>query len=149
METRERGTLTESKILAAFVEAGYLVSLPFGDGHKYDLIIDDGRRVQRVQCKTGRVRHGSLHFNACSFSGNAGTRRDYKDSAEVFAVLNVETGDVYVIPVKEVGHTVACLRLHPTLSGQNKGIRWAKNYLLTSCIEQDEYNTSIIKLVER
>ncbi len=60
METREKGTRTESKILAAFVEAGYLVSLHFGDGHKYDLIIDDGRRVQRVQCKTGRVRKGSL-----------------------------------------------------------------------------------------
>jgi hypothetical protein len=138
METREKGTLTESKILASFVEAGYLVSLPFGDGHKYDLIIDDGRRVQRVQCKTGRVRHGSLLFNACSFSGNAGTRRDYKDAADLFAVLNVETGDVYIIPVKEVGHTVACLRLNPTLSGQSKGIRWAKNYLLTSCSEQDE-----------
>ena len=132
MQTREKGTLTESKILAAFVEAGYLVSLPFGDGHKYDLVIDDGRRVQRVQCKTGRVRNGGLLFNACSFSGNAGTRRDYKDAAELFAVLNVETGDVYVIPVEEVGHTVACLRLSPTLSGQSKGIRWAENYLLTS-----------------
>ena len=138
MQTREKGTLTESKILAAFVEAGYLVSLPFGDGHKYDLVIDDGRRVQRVQCKTGRVRNGGLLFNACSFSGNAGTRRDYKDAAELFAVLNVETGDVYVIPVEEVGHTVACLRLNPTLSGQSKGIRWAKNYLLTPCSEQAE-----------
>ena len=138
METREKGTLTESKILAAFVEAGYLVSLPFGDGHKYDLIVDDGRSIQRVQCKTGRVRNGSLLFNACSFSGNAGTRRDYKEAADLFAVLNLETGDVYIIPVGEVGHTVACLRLNPTLSGQNKGIRWAKKYLLTSCGEQDE-----------
>src|SRR5918997_5370048 len=104
METREKGTLTESKILAAFVEAGYLVSLPFGDGHKYDLIIDDGRSVQRVQCKTGRVRNGSLLFNACSFSGNAGTRQDYKGAAELFAVLNPETGNVYIVSVKDVGH---------------------------------------------
>ena len=143
METREKGTLTESKILAAFVEAGYLVSLPFGDGHKYDLIIDDGQRVQRVQCKTGRVRNGSLLFNACSFSGNAGTRRDYKDAAELFAVLNLETGNVYIIPVNEVGHTVACLRLNPTLSGQNKGIRWAQNYLLTPCDRQDEISSDV------
>src|SRR5919107_998876 len=133
METREKGNLTESKILAAFVEAGYLVSLPFGDGHKYDLVVDDGRRVRRVQCKTGRVRNGGLLFNACSFSGNAGTRRDYKDAADLFAVLNQETGDVYVVPVDEVGHTVACLRLSSTLNGQTKGIRWAKNYRLTSC----------------
>lgn len=130
METREKGTLTESKILAAFVEAGYLVSLPFGDGHKYDLIIDNGRCLQRVQCKTGRVRNGSLLFNACSFSGNAGTRRDYKDAAELFAVLNPESGNVYIIPVGDVGHTVACLRLNPALSGQSKGIRWAAEYQL-------------------
>jgi hypothetical protein len=130
MQTREKGTLTESKILAAFVEAGYLVSLPFGDGHKYDLIIDNGQLLQRVQCKTGRVRSGSLLFNACSFSGNAGTRRDYKDAAELFAVFNPESGHVYIVPVVEVGHTVACLRLNPTLSGQSKGIRWAADYQL-------------------
>jgi hypothetical protein len=132
MQTREKGNLTESKILAAFIEAGYLVSLPFGDGHKYDLIIDDGQHIKRVQCKTGRVRQGRLIFNACSFSGNAGTRRDYKDVADLFAVLNPETSKVYIIPVKEVGHTAACLRLKPTLNGQRKGIRWAKSHLLCS-----------------
>ena len=39
MQTREKGNLTEAKILAALVAAGYLVSMPFGDGHKYDFII--------------------------------------------------------------------------------------------------------------
>lgn len=130
METREKGNLTESKVLAAFIEAGYLVLLPFGDGHKYDLVIDDGRRLQRVQCKTGRVRNGCLIFNACSYSGNAGTRRCYKGVADLFAVLNPETGDIYIVPVEDVGHTVASLRLNPPLSGQNKRIRWAKGYLL-------------------
>jgi hypothetical protein len=132
METRERGNRTEAKILAAFVDVGYLVFLPFGDGHKCDLIIDDGRNVQRVQCKTGRVRNGCLMFNACSFSGNGAVRRDYKDVADLFAVLNPETGDVYIIPVEEVGHTVASLRLNPPISRQVKRIRWAENYLLAS-----------------
>ena len=138
METREKGNIAESKILAALVEAGYLVALPFGDGHRYDLVIDDGHNLQRVQCKLGRVRGGSLMFNTCSFSGNAGTRRSYKDVADLFAVLNPETGSVYIIPVKEVGDNIACLRLSPTLSGQIKGIRWANRYLLTSCNVQDK-----------
>ncbi|HEX8890461.1 MAG TPA: group I intron-associated PD-(D/E)XK endonuclease [Pyrinomonadaceae bacterium] len=133
MQTGEKGNISEAKILAAFVDAGYLVSLPFGDGHKYDLVIYDGRSLQRVQCKTGRVRNGCLVFNACSFSGNGGTRRDYQDVADLFAALNPETDDVYVIPVEEVGHTTARLRLKPTLSKQSKRIRWAREYLLSSC----------------
>jgi hypothetical protein len=60
MNTREKGNLTEAKIMTALVEAGYLVSLPFGEGHKYDFIIDDGQGLHRVQCKTGRVKGGSL-----------------------------------------------------------------------------------------
>ena len=133
METREKGNRTEAKILAAFIEAGYLVLLPFGDGHKYDLVINDGLHLQRVQCKTGRVRNGCLMFNACSFSGNGGIRRDYRDLADLFAVLNPETGDVYIIPVEEVGRTIASLRLDPPMNGQSKRIRWAKSYLLVSC----------------
>jgi hypothetical protein len=56
MQTREKGNLTEAKILAALLAAGYLVSIPFGEGHKYDFIIDDSVSLWRVQCKTGRVK---------------------------------------------------------------------------------------------
>src|SRR5205814_10264920 len=64
MQTREKGNLTEAKILAALVAAGYLVSVPFGEGHKYDFIIDDSVSLRRVQCKTGRVKKGALLFNS-------------------------------------------------------------------------------------
>jgi hypothetical protein len=48
MQTGEKGNLSEAKILAAFVDAGYYVSVPFGSGYKYDLVIDDGRSLQRA-----------------------------------------------------------------------------------------------------
>lgn len=134
METREKGNLTEAKIMAALIEAGYLVSLPFGDGHKYDFIIDDGHQIQRVQCKTGRVRSGRLMFNGHSFSGNGKTKQGYRGLADLFLVLNPQTGDVYVVPVDEVGCTDVCLRLQPTLNGQSKGIRWGFTYLLKPCV---------------
>lgn len=135
MDTREKGTLTEARIMSALVEAGYLVSLPFGEGHKYYFVIDDSQRLHRVQCKTGRVRGGSLMFNAHSFSGNGKVRRSYRGSADLFAVLNPETSQVYLVPVEEVGCTDVCLRLKPTLSGQSKGIRWAAAYILKSHVK--------------
>ena len=62
MQTREKGNLTEARILAALVAAGYLVSVPFGEGHKYDFIIDDSVSLWRVQCKTGRVKKGPCYL---------------------------------------------------------------------------------------
>src|SRR5215216_5836462 len=88
MHTREKGILTEAKILEALVAAGYLVLIPFGDGHKYDFVIDDEVSLRRVQCKTGRVRSGALHFNAYSKAGNGYARVSYRGLADLFAVLN-------------------------------------------------------------
>jgi hypothetical protein len=95
MQTREKGNLTEAKILAALVAAGYLVSVPFGEGHKYDFIIDDSVNLRRVQCKTGRVKKGVLLFNSYSQSGNGATKQGYYGLADLFAVLNPESGEVY------------------------------------------------------
>ncbi|HYY94391.1 MAG TPA: group I intron-associated PD-(D/E)XK endonuclease [Pyrinomonadaceae bacterium] len=131
MQTREKGNLTEAKILAALVAAGYLVSVPFGEGHKYDFIIDDSVDLRRVQCKTGRVKKGVLLFNSYSQSGNGATKQGYYGLADVFAVLNPESGEVYLVPVENFGTTGVTLRLMPTLSGQVQNINWAVDYLLT------------------
>ena len=131
MQTREKGNLTEAKILVALLAAGYLVSRPFGEGHKYDFIIDDSVSLRRVQCKTGRVKKGALLFNSYSQSGNGATKRGYHGLADLFAVLNPESGEVYLVPVASFGTTGVTLRLIPTLSGQVQNINWAVDYLLT------------------
>ena len=130
MQTREKGNLTEAKILAALLAAGYLVSIPFGEGHKYDFIIDDSVSLRRVQCKTGRVKKGALLFNSYSQSGNGATKQGYHGLADLFAVLNPESGEVYLVPVASFGTTGVTLRLIPTLSGQVQNINWAVDYLL-------------------
>jgi hypothetical protein len=128
--TGEKGNLSEAKILAAFVAAGYLVALPFGAGHKYDFVVDDSTHLFRVQCKTGRVKNGVLIFNAYSQSGNGSVKMSYRGLADLFAVLNPVDDKVYLIPVHEVGVTEVSLRLIPALNNQTQGIRWAETYLL-------------------
>ena len=41
---------------------GYAILVPFGENTRYDLVIDDGRQMRRVQCKTGRLRDGAVVF---------------------------------------------------------------------------------------
>ena len=130
MQTADKGNLTEARILAAFVAAGYLVSAPFGSGHKYDFVVDDSKRLLRVQCKTGRVKNGTLLFNAYSQSGNGSVKVSYRGLADLFAVLNPEDDKVYLVPVEEVGVTDVSLRLAPTLNRQAQRVRWAELYLL-------------------
>src|SRR5918912_773972 len=130
MQTREKGNLTEAKILAALVAAGYLVSVPFGEGHKYDFIIDDSVGLYRVQCKTGRIKKGALLFNSYSQSGNGATKQGYHGLADLFAVLNPESDEVYLVPVEGFGTAGVTLRLVPTLSGQVQRVNWAVDYLL-------------------
>ena len=130
MQTADKGNLSEARILAAFVAAGYLVSVPFGSGHKYDFVVDDSTRLLRVQCKTGRVKNGTLLFNAYSQSGNGSVKMSYRGLADLFAVLNPEDDKVYLVPVEEVGVTDVSLRLAPTLNRQAQRVRWAELYLL-------------------
>lgn len=132
MQTGEKGNLSEAKILAAFVAAGYFVSIPFGSGHKYDFVVDDSKRLFRVQCKTGRVKNGVLLFNAYSQSGNGSVKMGYRGLADWFAVLNPDDEKVYLVPVNAVGVTDVSLRLEPTLNKQSQRVRWAESFLLKS-----------------
>lgn len=134
MLTGEKGNRSEARVLAALVDAGYFVSIPFGSGHKYDFVIDDSARLFRVQCKTGRVKNGVLLFNAYSQSGNGSVKMSYRGLADLFAVLNPDNEKVYIVPVDEVGVTVVSLRITPTANKQVQGIRWAEMYLLKSLV---------------
>ncbi len=130
--TSDTGNLTQAKVVVALIEAGYLVSQPFGDGHKYDLVADDGQKLFRVQCKTGRIKNGVLMFNAYSVPGNKGKKCDYRGLADIFAVLNPIDGRVFLVPVNDVGTTDVSLRISPTSNGQSQRIRWAAQYSLRS-----------------
>jgi len=59
----DRSTLA---ILLALQDSGWATYLPFGENTRSDLILEDGSPFSRVQCKTGRLRNGSVVFAPCS-----------------------------------------------------------------------------------
>ncbi len=50
--TSRNGEITESIILARLVQLGYECLIPWGHDHPYDIAIDDGGKLVRIQCKT-------------------------------------------------------------------------------------------------
>jgi PD-(D/E)XK endonuclease len=50
-----KGKTTEAVILATLVKLGKSVSILWGE-ERYDLALDEGGRLMRIQCKTGHIR---------------------------------------------------------------------------------------------
>jgi PD-(D/E)XK endonuclease len=128
-----KGNRTEARILAALLERYDTVLLPYGGNCRYDLAIDDGGHLLRVQCKTGRIRGSRLVFTTCSSLAHRkpGTHPAYHGQADFFGVWCPATKTAYLVPVADVGDTLGTLRIDPTKNNQVAGIRWAKDYELT------------------
>lgn len=127
------GFRTEAAILAELGRRGYLVSVPWGVNQRYDLILDLGDRFVRAQCKTGRLRGGTIEFNTISVQCNTKRirTRDYRGDVDVFLVYCPDRpGEIYCIPVELTAKRRTRLRIEPTLNGQARGIRWASDYEL-------------------
>jgi hypothetical protein len=130
---KDKGDRSTLAIMAALREAGFALLMPFGENTRYDLVIDDGTNLARVQCKTGRLREGAVRFNACSFYGNhrnpAVPSRDYQGQVDYFAVYCPETAGIYLIPIEDLPlRRLGALRVDPPRNGQRKRIRFAADY---------------------
>ena len=130
---KDVGDKTTLAVMAALLQAGYAISVPFGENTRYDLVIDDGVRLARVQCKTGRLRAGAVTFNTAStylHHPHPGvSRRAYRGEIEFFGVYCAATGRVYLVPIDHVHtRTSAMLRTEPAQNGQKKRVRLASNY---------------------
>jgi hypothetical protein len=66
---KSKGDRTTLAVMIALREEGYAISIPFGENIRYDLLIDDGNTIGRVQCKTGRLRAGAVLFMSVAATG--------------------------------------------------------------------------------
>ena len=89
-------------ILAALVRMGKSVLIPWGE-ERYDLALDEGGRLVRIQCKTGHVRDGCVCFK----TSITDARRplgdgEYAGQIDAFAVYCPQIERVYLIPIDEM-----------------------------------------------
>ena len=126
------GDKTEAIVLAQLLQVYDSVLIPFGNGRRYDLVIEEAGKFTRVQCKTGRLRNGVVIFNTHSIGYVAGGRRSrgYRGDADLFGVYCPDTKRVYLVPVDEVPVDRGFLRVTPARSGQQKNVRLAEQYEL-------------------
>src|SRR5438045_2870371 len=117
------GDRSQLAAMLALRRAGFDLWVPFGENTRYDLVIDDGKSLARVQCKTGRFRKGAVVWNVCSSNAHHPNprpkRHDYQDDVEFFGVYCADTEPVYLVPITDLPMTRnASLRIDPPRNNQ-------------------------------
>ncbi len=77
---KRRGEIGEAMFLAKAARMGFGIATPWGDSLKYDMVIDTGRRLFRVQVKSAHKvsasKGGGYHVRACSHNRRAYRAKD-------------------------------------------------------------------------
>ncbi|QLD84440.1 hypothetical protein HWV23_01530 [Natronomonas halophila] len=115
MNTKQRGDITEAIAVAELKRMGFTVSTPVGETSRYDLIVDTGNDLLRIQCKTGWMTDdGALVFKACSTEYNTSghhANRSYDGEIDAFLIRQPETDALYFIPIEDAPSREMTLRL--------------------------------------
>ena len=132
-DTKRVGDVAEAQVLAALVRSGYSVSIPFGENNRYDIILDIGGELSRVQVKAGRLRDGAIIFNCYSSHSHRGgsSCKSYVGEVDYFAVYCAQNERVYLVPIADLATKGGSIRLNPTRNNQGKRVRWAQQYELS------------------
>jgi hypothetical protein len=114
--TYDRGNISESILLHAYLKTGFIVSIPFGSGAPYDLMVDTGKRTYRIQVKTAWYRKGCVIFRGSRRVREAlpyKARAYSEDEVDYFAVYYPHADSIYVVPRAACGKGFGCLGLSP------------------------------------
>ena len=133
-DTTSQGDITETQVAAALVLRGLKVLRPLSSATRYDLLIDhDDGQFTRVQCKTGRLRHGCVLFRLYSVSGHDTRHKQYSGQADAFGVYCPQTRRSYLVPMAAIADCrfFATLRVEATKNGQRLRTRSAEEFAIS------------------
>src|ERR1041384_1061280 len=105
--SKKQGDVGMGAAIYNFSKLGYTVSIPITDNQEYDLVVDDGISLKRIQVKTTRfIDRGfyivHLRTNGGNMSGTGKYKLLDKNKVDAVFVLTAEE-KMYLIPVEELG----------------------------------------------
>jgi hypothetical protein len=137
MNKYEYGNNSEAVVLTAYLAAGFSVSIPFGSGASYDLVVDGGSRLFKIQVKTAWISGGCVLYKSQRRQPGEGlTRRPYRiGEVDYFVAYCPANQTIYAVPGEEHG-VQGRLRLDPVKNGQAKLVRFAADYTWGRHVEE-------------
>lgn len=103
--TKKQGDMGLGVAIGYFTSIGYTVGIPLTDSQDYDLIIDDGNHLGRVQVKTCSYKRKSYEVNLSVKGGNrtsVGKLKKFDNTNCDYLFIVTEKLDKYLIPSQEL-----------------------------------------------
>lgn len=140
IDAKHRGAQTELQCITYLHGLGYNISIPFGDNARYDLILDTGEELLRIQIKTAsecKDTNDTYLVKTCSTGINLHENKikSYtKDEVEYIGTYI--NNKVYLIPISECGKKEKRLRFAPPKNNQNSKCNMAESYEAEKILEE-------------
>jgi hypothetical protein len=132
LTTDQKGAIAEAAIACHATKLGVGVYKPMFEGGRYDLILDVGSTLLRVQCKWAPRRGDVVIVRCCSWRrAREGLRsRLYTaDEVDVIAAYCQELDRSFLLSADRFsGRSALQLRLAPSRNNQTAGINWADDF---------------------
>lgn len=107
-ETQIKGLTTELKCMGKFIEYGFIVSVPYGNNSRYDLLLDGGNgKYIRIQCKTAHLNeNGSYTINTANSVSTISKRTvKHYDSTQIDFIVSIIEEQLVIIPVNLISNS--------------------------------------------
>ena len=152
LTTDQKGAVAEIAVMREAAELGYGVIRPITDGHPYDLVLEVGGRLLRVQCKWAPRRGDVIVVPAtrCRRVAGGGLRRRTYSAEEVdfVAAYCHELNACWAVPIDEFGASGHLhLRLTAARNGQRAGLHFAEQYGLGAIAQLEERRHGMAEVV--
>ena len=105
--TNQKGLITEIEVALYLIKLGYNVSQPLNADSRYDLILDTGKQLLRLQVKTAHLSataQNSISFKCRSITGRKETgvlKTSRYTSEEIDYFATFWNNQVYLVPVTQ------------------------------------------------
>lgn len=131
---KHTGNICESLVLYRFLQQGWIVSKPFGDNARYDLIVERDGKLFRVQIKSAnrpKEKDGQVIRIMLESKNTKGPVPYTAKEIDVFVAVDKQEEKIYWIPIEVTNKQRAInLRLTGGARAKLKSYRWAKDYEL-------------------
>ena len=99
---QKQGERGELAFLSKAASLGFALSLPYGQGHRYDFVVDGGTNLWRVQVKTTEHMLNGLYLVGIHHRANRRAHAYTESDIDFVAVFILPEQTWYILPVREV-----------------------------------------------